>query len=238
MKLEIYQSKEDASRKVSDMIKDQIITYPKTVLGLATGDTPLLLYQYLIKDYQNKLISFKDVKTFNLDEYLNLEPSNKQSYTYYMYHHLFKYIDINPKHIHIPSHSEDIILYDRLLKQHGPIDIQILGIGHNGHIGFNEPFDDINQETHIINLSDETIKANSRFFKKGEHIPKQAITMSISQILKSKKIILMAFGSSKSHIIGQLLKLKESNPKIPASYLLLHDDVTIVVDKELMMHIK
>ncbi len=238
MKIEIYENKEIASKHASNLIKHQIMTKPTSVLGLATGDTPLLLYQYLIQEYKKKLISFEDIRTFNLDEYLNLEPSYKQSYTYYMYHHFFRHIDINPKHIHIPAHSEDLVLYDRLLKQYGPIDIQILGIGQNGHIGFNEPYDDINQNTHIVTLLDDTINVNARFFKSKAHVPKQAITMSISQILDADKIILMAFGSTKSQIIKTLLKLKLPTPKIPASYLLLHKDVTLIIDKELMMNMK
>ena len=180
----------------------------------------------MVKKYNNNQITFKDVITFNLDEYVGLDKNNINSYHYYMYDNLFNHIDIDKNNIHIP---EDVNKYKEELKKYD-IDLMILGLGQNGHIGFNEPGKEFVRQTHIVNLSENTKEVNSKLFKKDK-IPDQAITIGIEDIFKAKKILIMVSGKSKKKIVKQLL-YSDITPTLPATILLLHSDCTLIVDKD------
>jgi len=225
---------EEMSQIASNFLIDKIKHHPKSVLGLATGSTPLRIYEKLIESYEQKEISFKDVITFNLDEYMGIDCNHPQSYYQYMFKHLFSKIDIKQENIHIPKNNKNIIHniyeYNQLLDKH-QIDIQILGIGSNGHIGFNEPYSSFNNKTFIVDLDEQTRKDNQRFFNHIDEVPKQAITMGIKSIMKSKQILLLASGKNKAHAIKRLID-GQVNEFFPASILKLHDNVIVIVDKE------
>ena len=228
---------EEMSKKAAVMLASQIILKPNSVLGLATGDTPLGMYEQLINMYNNKEIDFSEVKFFNLDEYHGIHKDNSQSYYYYMMKNFFNHININKeKNINIPNGmaedtEEECVQYEKKINEAGGIDIQILGIGVNGHIGFNEPNVSFEAHTHLVRLDEKTIKSNSRFFSSIEEVPTKAISMGIKTIMHSKKVVLLASGISKAEAISKTIKGKIS-PEIPASILQLHKDVTIIVDKE------
>lgn len=227
---------EEMSKKAAQMIKKQINEKPNTVLGLATGSTPLGMYNKLIKMYKNGEIDFSQVVTFNLDEYVGLSEEHPQSYHYYMYENFFNHININRKNIYIPKgisdyFDEECKLYDEAIEKAGEIDLQVLGLGVNGHIGFNEPDDYINTKTHIVTLTEETINANKRFFKSIDEVPRKAVTMGLGMIMKAKKIILLASGKNKANAIKETLK-GYLTTEIPSTVLMLHKDVTLIIDKE------
>lgn len=223
------------SKAAANVIAAQIITKPKSVIGLATGSTPEGAYSELIKMYDNGIISFADITTFNLDEYVGISRDNDQSYYYYMHDKLFNHIDINEKRINVPVTQGDLQLecqeYENRIKMAGGIDLQLVGIGNNGHIGFNEPSENIVDETNIIQLQEKTIIANARFFEKVEDVPTQAITMGIGTIMRAKNIVLIASGKGKAEIIRDLVK-GPITPKVAASILRLHRNCTILVDEE------
>jgi len=236
MRIIVVDNYEEMSKKSASMIASQVILKPNSVLGLATGDTPLGMYKELIKLYNQKEVDFKEVRTFNLDEYYGLNRENPQSYYSYMINNLFNNINISRENINVPSGmAKDIdaacLEYENKIKEAGGIDMQVLGIGGNGHIGFNEPDVNFEAETHLVNLDEQTIEANSRFFESIEDVPVKAISMGIKTIMSSKKIILLANGISKAEAIEKAVKGK-INPNVPASILQLHNDVTIIVDKE------
>lgn len=236
MRIIIVENYEEMSKKAAAMMASQIILKPESVLGLATGDTPLGMYKELIRMYNENMIDFSKVKTFNLDEYYGLGKDNNQSYNYYMTNNLFKHINIDKENINIPNGmvkniEEECISYEKRIKEAGGIDIQVLGIGVNGHIGFNEPDVNFEAETHLVNLDEKTIESNSRFFKCIEEVPTKAISMGIKTIMHSKKIVLLANGASKADAIAKTVNGKIS-PEVPASILQLHQDVAIIVDKE------
>lgn len=240
MKILYYNSKEEGSKKASNIIIDNLKSNPKIVLGLATGSTPETLYKYIIEDSQKENLSFKNVVSFNLDEYVGLNESDEdQSYKFFMDNHLFKYIDINKNNTHFPIDFRDKEIkenydeYDNLIKKSGGIDIQILGIGNNGHIAFNEPGSDINSKTRLINLTESTIKANSRFFTSISDVPKQAVSMGLGTINKSKKIILLAFGEAKREALERLIDAKSFDINWPCTSLFNHNDLTIITDIKL-----
>ena len=195
--------------KLSKMIADEFINVIKSkqkpVLGLATGSSPLKVYSYLIEAYKNKDVSFKNVITFNLDEYIGLDGTHNQSYRYFMDNNLFDKIDINKDNTHVLLGVGDYISsmnnYDELIKQNGGIDIQILGIGSDGHIAFNEPGTKFDSLTHITKLTEQTIKDNSRFFNDINEVPKEAVTMGLQSIMNAKKIVLIATGKNKANDI-------------------------------------
>ncbi|MCD4827573.1 MAG: glucosamine-6-phosphate deaminase [Acholeplasmataceae bacterium] len=225
---------EDVSQKASELVIQQIKINPKSVLGLATGSTPIKLYDNLVKAYQRKEISFKNVLSYNLDEYIGINREHSQSYYQYMYKHLFSLVDMNKKNIHIPNNDEKQIdkitqLYNEDLNKH-QIDLQILGIGSNGHIGFNEPGTPFENETFIVELDEQTRKDNKRFFKSLDEVPKYAITMGIKNIMRSKKIILMASGIEKANAIHKMINGTVTED-LPASILQRHPDVTIIIDQ-------
>lgn len=236
MRIIIVENYEEMSKKAAAMMASQIILKPESVLGLATGDTPLGMYRELIRMYNENMIDFSKVKTFNLDEYYGLGKDSNQSYNYYMINNLFKHINIDKENINIPNGmakniEEECISYEKSIKEAGGIDIQVLGIGVNGHIGFNEPDVKFEAETHLVNLDEKTIESNSRFFKSIEEVPTKAISMGIKTIMHSKKIVLLANGASKADAIAKTVNGKIS-PEVPASILQLHQDVAIIVDKE------
>ncbi|MDR3601375.1 MAG: glucosamine-6-phosphate deaminase [Desulfosporosinus sp.] len=226
----------DMSKKAANMIAAQILLKPNSVLGLATGSTPIMTYKYLIKLFEDETISFSDVKTINLDEYIGLNKENANSYYFFMCNNFFNFINIKPENVHIPDGTaEDLEKvcsdYETMIQENNGIDLQILGIGNNGHIGFNEPDLKFEAVTHCINLDEETIKANSRFFENEEEVPKKAITMGVKTIMNARKIILLANGSGKAETIFKSLYGK-IDPALPASILQLHPDVTFILDKE------
>ncbi len=236
MRIIIVENYEEMSKKAAAMMASQIILKPESVLGLATGDTPLGMYKELIRMYNENMIDFSKVKTFNLDEYYGLGKDSNQSYNYYMTNNLFNHVNIDKENINIPNGmvkniEEECISYEKRIKEAGGIDIQVLGIGVNGHIGFNEPDVNFEAETHLVNLDEKTIESNSRFFKCIEEVPTKAISMGIKTIMYSKKIVLLANGASKADAIAKTVNGKIS-PEVPASILQLHQDVAIIVDKE------
>ena len=200
----------------------------------STGSTPEGVYKLLVEAYNKKEVSFKNVKSYNLDEYVGLEETHNQSYRYFMNSHLFNHIDIKLENTHIPSNKDDennLEIYDQKIKEAGGIDIQILGIGSNGHIAFNEPGTSFNSNTHIVTLKESTISDNSRFFNSIDEVPKQAITMGLNSIMQAKRIILIAFGKNKQEAIYKMMALDPSE-ELPASILQNHPNVTIYCDED------
>ncbi|MBZ4645461.1 MAG: glucosamine-6-phosphate isomerase [Clostridia bacterium] len=232
----ICKNYDEMSNIAADMVISQVRQKPDSVLGLATGSTPIGMYKKLIQMYKAGQADFSQVKTFNLDEYYKIDKDNPQSYNYYMHENFFKHVNINPQNIHIPNGSaenakEECSNYDKMIEQSGGIDLQVLGIGVNGHIGFNEPATELNSKTHLTRLSIDTIRANARFFDSIDQVPTQAITVGMATILKAKKIILLISGKNKAEIMGKILNGKITT-NIPASLLQLHPDTTIIVDEE------
>ncbi|MFD3158052.1 glucosamine-6-phosphate deaminase [Haloimpatiens sp. FM7330] len=235
MRLIVVDNYEEMSKKAASIMASQIILKPESILGLATGSTPLGMYKELIKMYNDGEVDFSQVRTFNLDEYYGIRRDNEQSYYYYMDNNFFKYINVKEDNINIPNGTaEDVeqecINYDKRIKESGGIDIQVLGIGVNGHIGFNEPDVNFEAQTHLVKLDKKTIESNARFFNSIEEVPVKAVSMGMKTIMNSKKIILLANGINKADAIEKTMKGKIS-PEVPASILQLHNDVTIIVDK-------
>lgn len=242
MKIIITKDYEALSKAAARLIASQITLNPKSVLGLATGSTPIGMYKELVAMYERGEISFKDVVSFNLDEYVGLDPTNEQSYRYFMDKNLFDHIDIKEENIHIPSGiAEDIEAeckdYDYNIEIYNGISMQILGIGRNGHIGFNEPDVKFEGKTHLVDLDEDTIKANARFFNDINSVPRQAISLGMKNIMQSRRIILMASGVEKAETIKNMI-YGNITPMLPASVLQLHPDVTVIVDEEAGKYIK
>ena len=235
MKVIVCRDYAEMSVKAARMIAGQIIAKPDCVLGLATGSTPEGTYQELIRLYENGLIDFSDVVSYNLDEYYPIKPDNEQSYQYFMDHHLFNFVNIKKENTHVPNGlmenpAVECREYDKMVENAGGIDLQLLGIGQNGHIAFNEPDSSFCYETHLTGLTQSTIEANSRFFDSIDDVPKQAITMGLGTIMKAKKIVLLASGKNKHDAIKQLLGDKIT-PAVPATLLKVHPDVVIICDE-------
>ena len=225
----------DMSRKAANIIAAQVIMKPDCVLGLATGSTPIGTYKELIKAYENGDLDFSLVKTANLDEYRGIEKSNNQSYDYFMKANLFNHININFENLDIPNGENpdaeaECARYEAAIKALGGQDLQLLGMGHNGHIGFNEPADEFVKDTHCVDLAESTIQANKRFFEKVEDVPTQAYTMGINTIMQAKKILVVVSGADKAEIVKKAF-FGPITPQVPASILQLHADVTVVVDE-------
>ena len=223
------------SKKAAGILAAQVILKRSSVLGLATGSTPLGIYRCLIEWHRAGMLDFSQVHSVNLDEYCGLAPDHDQSYAYYMRENLFRHINIDPAHTHIPNGlAEDAEkegrLYDALIRSLGGADIQLLGIGHTGHIGFNEPADDFPAPTHRVALNPKTIEANSRFFASENEVPRYAVTMGIGSIMSAKKILLVASGKDKADILYRSF-FGPITPQVPASVLQLHPDVTVVADE-------
>ncbi|TWK15912.1 Glucosamine-6-phosphate deaminase 1 [Bacillus licheniformis] len=225
---------EEMSEKSADLMAELINNSKNPVIGFATGSTPLGLYKCLIKKYRQKEISFKNVTAFNLDEYVGLPKENKNSYHYYMNEKLFKHLDISQRNINIPNGmakdlEQECISYDRLVSEKA-IDIQILGMGLNGHIGFNEPGTSFKSRTHIVELDQSTRQANSRFFRSLDEVPTKALTMGIETIMESKRILLLVSGNEKSEALARLLNSTRVSQEFPASILREHKDVMVMAD--------
>lgn len=226
----------DMSRKAANIISAQIITKPNCILGLATGSTPVGTYKQLVEWYNKGDLDFSEVSTVNLDEYKGLDHDNDQSYYYFMMNNLFKHVNIDLSKTHVPNGTEPdpekaCADYEKIVNEYGGADLQLLGLGHNGHIGFNEPADDFPKVTHCVDLTESTIKANARFFEKIEDVPTQAYTMGIGTIFKAKRILLIASGKDKAEIVKKAF-CGPIDPRVPASILQLHPDVTIVLDED------
>lgn len=235
MQLIIKDNYKELSKEAAKIVIEQIKSKPNSVIGFATGDTPLGLYKELIKAHKNGL-DFSQIITFNLDEYLGLPDSHGQSYNYYMWDKLFNHINIKKENVNIPDGTafdpeKFCEEYEAKIKKSGGIDLQILGIGRNGHIGFNESGSKFNSRTRIVNLTKQTRKDNAKFFEDINNVPVQAITIGISTILKSKKIILLANGKEKAENIRKLMN-ESKTEKFPASALKDHPNTIILVDKD------
>lgn len=223
---------QDMSRKTANIIAAQIILNKNSVLGLATGSSPIGTYEHLVQYYNKGDIDFSNISTVNLDEYYGLDGDNEQSYHYFMNHHLFSKINIKIENTNVPNGkakdtNEECIRYDDLITSLGGIDLQLLGIGHNGHIGFNEPSDIFEKTTHCVELGETTIMANKRFFRDISEVPTRAITMGIQTIMQARKIVLIASGQDKKEILEKAL-FGPITPSVPASILQLHEDLTVV----------
>lgn len=236
MKIVIVENYEEMSKRAAVIFASQIVLKPDSVLGLATGSTTIGMYKELINIYGRDALDFSRVSTFNLDEYYKLDEDNEQSYNYFMNKNFFNHVNIKRDNINMPNgKSEDTVRdcarYDKKIVDLGGIDLQVLGIGANGHIGFNEPNTNFEAETRLVELEKETIKANSRFFNSIGEVPTKAVSMGIKTIMQSKKIILLASGIEKADAIEKAVNGKIT-PELPASILNLHKDVTIIVDRD------
>lgn len=224
----------DMSRKAANIISAQVIMKPDCVLGLATGSTPIGTYEKLVKRYKKGDLDFSQVKTVNLDEYKGLTRDNDQSYYYFMHEHLFNHVNIPEESTNVPDGTasdgdSECVRYEALIRELGGQDLQLLGLGHNGHIGFNEPSDSFAKTTHCVDLQERTIEANKRFFASADDVPKQAYTMGIGTIMQAKKILIIASGEDKADIIRDAF-FGPVTPRVPASILQFHPDVTLVAD--------
>ena len=235
--MKIYKTKDynDMSRKAANIIAAQIIMKPDCVLGLATGSTPIGTYKNLVEMYENGDLDFSQVTTVNLDEYKGLPRENDQSYYYFMHDNLFDHVNIDPANTNLPDGTKEdgaaeCARYEKLIKDLGGQDLQLLGLGHNGHIGFNAPADAFVKETNCVNLTERTIEANKRFFASADDVPKQAYTMGIKTIMQSKKILIVVSGEDKAETVKNAF-FGPVTPRVPASVLQLHNDVTLVADE-------
>ena len=235
--MQIYKATDykDMSRKAANIISAQVIMKPNCVLGLATGSTPIGTYQQLIEWYKKGDLDFSDVTTVNLDEYKGLPRTNDQSYYYFMHQNLFDQVNINPENTHLPNGMEpnsekECARYESLIHSLGGVDLQLLGLGHNWHIGFNEPGEAFEKETHCVDLQERTIEANKRFFASADDVPKQAYTMGIKTIMQAKKILVIVSGEDKADIVAKAF-FGPVTPAVPASILQMHNDVTLVGDE-------
>ncbi|MCJ7835648.1 glucosamine-6-phosphate deaminase [Cuneatibacter sp. NSJ-177] len=235
--MRIYRAKdyEEMSRKAANLIAAQVIMKPDCVLGLATGTTPVGTYRQLVEGYEKGDLDFSAVKTVNLDEYKGLSPENNQSYRYFMNENLFRHVNICLENTNVPNGlAEDAeaecARYNQVIRDLGGIDLQLLGLGVNGHIGFNEPDDAFAKETHLVTLTQSTIDANSRLFDRIEDVPHYAFTMGIRSIMQARKILVVANGENKADIIKKAF-FGPVTPQVPASILQMHPDVILVGDE-------
>lgn len=242
--MKIYKAKDykDMSRKAANIISAQVIMKPNCVLGLATGSTPIGTYDQLVEWYNKGDLDFSEVTTVNLDEYKGLPRTNDQSYYYFMHQHLFDRVNIDPERTNVPNGMEpdaekECGRYEELIRSLGGVDLQLLGLGHNGHIGFNEPGEAFEKETHCVDLTESTIEANKRFFASADDVPKQAYTMGIKTIMQAKKILIVVNGENKADIVERAF-FGTVTPEVPASILQLHNDVTLVGDEAALAKIE
>jgi glucosamine-6-phosphate deaminase len=223
------------------IIVDKVRTNPNLTLGLATGSTPKGVYDYLIQDHKENGTTYAKAKSVNLDEYIGLPAQDPNSYHYFMNENLFSHLDINENHTHIPNGAANVLeqeclCYEQLIKELGGVDLQLLGIGQNGHIGFNEPGTAFSSRTHIVTLAQNTREANARFFNSLEKVPTHAITMGIASILDSKEILLLVSGERKAEALNRLVN-GEISEEFPASALKYHKNVTVIADKDALKYI-
>ena len=235
MEVKIVENYQEMSRLAAILLAAEVIENPHTILGLATGSTPVGLYKELITMYQNGKLDFSDVKTFNLDEYVGLAAEHEQSYHYFMKKNLFEHINMKEENIHIPRGdaadiSEEALRYEQEIQKTGKIQLQLLGLGENGHIGFNEPADSFSVQTGEIVLADSTIEANQRFFERREDVPKTAISIGIGTIINAEKILLVACGEKKAKAVKSVVEGRVT-PHVPGSILQFHPHVTVIADR-------
>lgn len=236
MRLIVTDSYEKMGMEAANIVAGQVYLKPNSVLGLATGSTPVSMYQRLVAVHQSVGLDFSEVTTFNLDEYIGMSPDNPQSYHYFMQENFFRHINIRPENVFLPNGmAEDMVAegerYEQLIESRGGIDLQVLGIGQNAHIGFNEPDVKFAATTHKVELDEETIQANSRFFASADEVPRYAISMGIKTIMMAEHVILLANGSNKAAAVYKAV-CGDVTPEAPASILQLHRDVAVIVDEE------
>lgn len=236
MRIIVAKNYDTLSKQAAIFIAGQIIHKPNSVLGLATGSTPEGMYRELVHLHNQGLVDFRQVVTFNLDEYYGVGPQDQCSYHRYMQDNFFSHINIAPENVHIPNGlaqdaETECRNYEALIQQAGGIDLQLLGIGRNGHIGFNEPGSKFEGITHLVDLDEDTIAANARFFASPDQVPRQALSMGIKSIMGARRILLLANGSGKAQAICDMA-YGSITPQVPASVLQLHPDVTVIVDEE------
>lgn len=235
MKIIVCENYDEMSKAGANIIADVMKAKPNCVLGLATGSTPIGMYEELRRMNKNGEITFKDVTSYNLDEYYPLAPEHDQSYRYFMNHNLFDHVDIDKARTHVPNGlANDAVAegaaYDKAIEDAGFIDVQVLGVGQNGHIGFNEPEDELYVGTHLTGLTDNTIEANARFFASKDDVPTKAITMGMGSIMKSRKILVLASGKNKHFVVSKMLDGRITT-SVPSTLLKTHPDVVLVCDK-------
>lgn len=234
MKIHVYKDAQTIGTAAASLFAAQILENPSCVLGLATGSTPIPTYQKLVELHRTGVLDFSRVTTFNLDEYIGLTHDHPQSYFYFMQENLFSHININQERVHVPCGTgdpeENCRAYEDSIAQAGGIDLQILGIGRNGHIAFNEPADNFPSMTHIVDLTESTIEANKRFFDKAEDVPRRAISMGIGSIMRARAIQLIATGADKADAVYAMINGKVT-PECPASILQLHPNAVILLDE-------
>ena len=236
IKFIVSDTEREAGKLAAGIMAETIRKSPDALLGLATGSTPIYMYGELVNLYKSGEISFEGVRSVNLDEYVGLAPTHNQSYAFFMAENLFNHINIQKENTHIPSGvtndpNEECKKYDSLLEKLGRVDLQLLGIGHNGHIAFNEPDTYFSKDTAVVKLTESTVNANSRFFASPDEVPKSAISMGIGRILRAKKILLLATGEGKAKILEKAL-FGKITPEVPASILQLYQgELTVCGDK-------
>ena len=238
--MKIYKVKdyEEMSRKAAAVIASQIISKPDSVLGLATGSTPIGTYKHLVAAYKAGDLDFSQIKSANLDEYRGLTKDNDQSYYYFMNNHLFQHVNIDPANTNIPDGTNndpdaECARYEEVIKSLGGVDLQLLGLGHDGHMGFNEPCDHFDKITHCVDLTEMTIEANKRFFASADDVSRQAYTMGCGTIMRAKKILILVSGADKADILYQVVN-GPVTPQVPASLLQFHPDVILIADEAAM----
>lgn len=235
--MKVYKVKDyqELSRKAANLIAAQVIMKPDCVLGLATGSSPIGTYEHLVSMYENGDVDFSGITTVNLDEYKGLDASNDQSYRYFMNEHFFNHVNVPMERTHVPNGTEldsdkACADYNEILHQVGAVDLQLLGLGHDGHIGFNEPAETFADETHCVDLEEITIQANKRFFASEEDVPKQAYTMGIGTIMRAKTVLVIVSGADKAEILNEMIN-GPVTPKVPASILQFHPNAIIIADE-------
>ncbi len=236
MDIKIFENSNQIGNAAAELIINKINSKSNTILGLATGASPVPTYKKLIEEFKNGNVSFKDVKTFNLDEYCGIPATDPNSYYTFMHENLFNHVDIKEENVSVPcgnpeNAEEYCVSYDASIDAAGGVDLQVLGIGRNGHIGFNEPADEFTAGTYKVKLTQSTIDANKIYFENEEDVPRFAITMGVESIIKAKEIILIAEGKAKAQAIHDMIK-GEISPSCPASILQKHNNVHIFIDKE------
>ena len=235
--MKIYRTKDydEMSKKAAHIIAAQIVLKPDCVLGLATGSTPVGTYKNLVEWYKNGDLDFSTLSSCNLDEYRGLSPENDQSYRYFMNTNLFDHVNIRKDHTFVPDGLQEnsdqaCQMYEQIIRDLGGIDLQLLGLGHNGHIGFNEPAEDFPKITHCVDLTESTIQANKRFFESRDEVPRHALSMGIKNIMNARRILMVVSGEEKADIVCKAFTGPVTK-EVPASVLQLHPDVTLVGDK-------
>ncbi len=236
MVIQVFDNERQVAQAGAALIATQLLDEPESVLGFATGSTPLGVYAELVRLYEEGVISFGDATTFNLDEYYGIRRDHNQSYYYFMMENLFSKVNLPQENIHLPNGDaedpvEECHAYEEAIAEAGGVDLQLLGIGRNGHIGFNEPSAVFQRATHLVDLTDDTIEANSRFFDSAADVPRQALSMGIGTIMDAYKILMVATGKNKAEAVRDMIQ-GNIDPQCQASILQVHPNVTVLLDKE------